>query len=203
MTDFTYKKAEAEDILPALELARRVLTDESIYACVPGPTEAEKYTSGCRMNPDKAIGSYSSGERLMLLALDGGSIAGLISECGDGRISLLVVDGKYRRRGVATALMKRMVCELKLRGFDKIALNAPENTLPFFARFGFIQAADKHEKDGFFAIPMDYGPNEIWDVYDINRNKTGRYADAAGNWTRGIIIWSSMFGSITQGRMAD
>ncbi|NLO49124.1 MAG: GNAT family N-acetyltransferase [Clostridiales bacterium] len=185
-----YKKAAAEDVLPALTLALRVLTEEK-PAFAPGA--AERFKTDCTEN-ERYVSSLTTGKNLMLVALDEGKTVGLISECGNGRISQLYIDGAYRRRGIATALMKHMVCMLKLRGFDTLILNAPSAALPFFLHFGFTPTAEKQEKNGFVYTLMTYKPNEIWDVYDINHNKTGRYAERGrklepGDYHLIVHIW--------------
>jgi GNAT superfamily N-acetyltransferase len=137
--------------------------------------------------PQASIEFDASDCNLMFVALDGEKIVGVIGECGDGHISIVSVDGVYQRQRIATALMSRMVCALKLRGFDKITLNSPPEALPFFKHFGFVPADIEQKLNGLILTPMLYEPNEIWDVYDHNRNKTGRFIErgramAAGDY---------------------
>ena len=80
-------------------------------------------------------------------------------------------------------MMEQMICLLKLRGSNKITLNSSPYGLPFYQHFGFITTDSEQHKDGFIFTPMVYMPNEIWDVYDENRNKTGRFVE------RGRLTW--------------
>ena len=126
----------------------------------------------------------------MYVALDGDKIVGR----GSGYVSMLFVDGSYHRRGIATALMGTMVCELKLRGFNKITVNSSPYGLPFYRHFGFAPTGPGQKKDGFIFTPMEYTPGEIWDVLDENGNKTGRYMErgrktAAGAYNLVVHVW--------------
>jgi 8-oxo-dGTP pyrophosphatase MutT (NUDIX family) len=112
----------------------------------------------------------------MFVALDDDGVVGVIAEkWGNGLINLLYVDGAYHRQGIATALMSLMVCELKLRKFDKITLLSSACALPFYQHYGFKPTDSEKRQGGFVFTPMEYTPREIWDVYDENRSKTGRF----------------------------
>lgn len=120
----------------------------------------------------------------MIGAFDGERIIGLISERGNGRISMVFVDKAYHRQGVATAIMEKMVVTLKLHGFDIITLDSSPYGVPFYHHFGFIDTDTEQHKDGFVFAPMSYTPMELWDVYDINRIRTGRIVERGRTMTQ-------------------
>ena len=177
--------------MPALELALRVFIE--FEAPDYGQDAVVKFKSDCIEN-EEYINNYVTGKHLMHVALDGDKIVGLVNERGNGHISMLFVDGSYHRQGIATTLMSNIVCDLKLRGFDRITVNSSPYGLPFYKHFGFKPDGDEQKKDGFIFTPMSYKPNEIWDIYDINHNKTGRYAErgrklAPGDCYLVVHVW--------------
>ena len=187
----SYRKAKPEDIYPAFELALRVFIE--FEAPDYDPDAVGKFKSDCIDNEDY-INNYVTGKHLLYVALEGNKIVGFVNERGNGHISMLFVDGIHHRQGIATTLMNNIVCELKLRGFDKITLNSSPYGLPFYKHFGFKPTDTEQKKDGFIFTPMSYKPNEIWDVYDSNRNKTGRYAErdrkmATGDYHLVVHVW--------------
>lgn len=154
----TYRKAKPEDIYPAFELALQVFME----------FEAPVYEQDAVVNfrndfidNEKYINNYVTGKHLMYVALEDNKIVGLVNERGNGHITMLFVDGLYHRRGIATTLMNYMVCELKLRGFNKITLNSSPYGLPFYKHYGFKPIDTEQKKGGFIYIPMAYEINEI------------------------------------------
>jgi 8-oxo-dGTP diphosphatase len=187
----TYRKAKPEDIYPAFELALRVFIE--FEAQDYEQDAVVKFKSDCIDN-EEYINNYVTGKHLMYVALEGNKIVGFVNERGNGHISMLFVDGLHHRQGIATTLMNNIVCDLKLCGFDKITLNSSPYGLPFYKHFGFKPTDTEQKKDGFIFTPMSYEPNEIWDVYDSNRNKTGRYAErgrkmAPGDYHLVVHVW--------------
>jgi 8-oxo-dGTP pyrophosphatase MutT (NUDIX family) len=90
--------------------------------------------------------------------------------------------------------MNHIICDLELRGFDKITLFSSPYGLPFYLQYGFTPTDVEQHSDGFIFTPMAYEPNEIWDVLDENGNKTGRYAErgrkmATGDYFLIVHVW--------------
>jgi predicted N-acetyltransferase YhbS len=157
--NFQIRQATAEDIRPALDLALRVFMeyDSQDY----GPEHTERM----RLSIEERIANsdiYLSGNRLMFVALDDKKVIGIIETYGNNRISLMFVDSEYQRQGIATELMRRMVYELKIRGFDKIVLNSSPNGLPFYRHFGFTIIETDKNINIHWKTPMSYTLNEIW-----------------------------------------
>ncbi len=115
---------------------------------------------------------YRSDKRLLFVALDDKKVIGIIETYGNNRISLMFVDRDYHRQGIATALMNRIVCELKMRGFDEIVLNSSPNGLLFYKHFGFTINETERNINTPWKTPMSYTINEKRDVIDENGNKT-------------------------------
>jgi 8-oxo-dGTP pyrophosphatase MutT (NUDIX family) len=119
----------------------------------------------------------------------------MINEHGANRhISEMAVDSEYHRQGIATELLHRMVYELKVAGFDCIKVASSEYAFSFYKNFGFVQTDAEQQHDGFISIPMEYTPNEIWDVLDADGNKTGRFHErgrkmAVGDYWVVVHVW--------------
>jgi len=174
---YRIRLARPDETLPALELAKRVFEEFTPPGYVPDPSGsfAERITSS------ENIEKYSSGKNLMFIAEDNGKIIGMVNERDGCHISKLFVDRKYHRQGVATRLMERIVCELKLRGVNRITLNSSQYALPFYEKFGFHKTENEQNKHGMNVTPMAYEPKEIWDLLDADGNKTGEYVERGRN----------------------
>lgn len=170
----TYRKATADDICPAFDLALRVFM---VFEAPSYTSEAVELLRADFAHKKTRPDIWITGGRLMFVALDCDTVVGMADARDNGHIQSFYVESAYHRRGIGTELMSRMVCELKLRGFDKITLDSSSYGLPFYLHFGFSPTDIEQKKDGFILTPMVYEPNEIWDVYDSNRSKTGRYAE--------------------------
>jgi len=153
---YKIRQATADDVLPALNLALRVFTEFEAPAYEHGAVA--KFKSDCIEN-DEYIENYKSGKRLMFIAVDDEKIVGIVNERGNGRISMMFVNGEYHRQGIATALMKRIVYELKLQGIDKITLQSSTYGVPFYNAFGFKSTGAERQADFFTVIPMEYTSN--------------------------------------------
>lgn len=188
---YQIRQATPDDIRPAFDLALRVFMEYEAPVYEPGAVV--KFKADCIENKEY-IEKYITCKHLMFIAADNEEIVGIVNERGNGRISMLFVDGKYHRQGIATALMERMVCELKLEGIEKITLHSSPYGVHFYKHFGFLPTDVEQKIDCFTITPMEYIPNEIWDVLDVNGNKTGRYAErgrkmATGDYHIIVHVW--------------
>ena len=123
-----------------------------------------EHTERMRLSIEERIANldiYLSGNRLMFVALDDKKVIGIIETYGNNRISLMFIDSEYQRQGIATKLMRRMVYELKIRGFDKIVLNSSPNGLLFYRHFGFTIIETEKNINTPWKTPMSYTLNEI------------------------------------------
>jgi isopentenyldiphosphate isomerase/GNAT superfamily N-acetyltransferase len=181
-----------EDVRPAFDLALRMFIKFQLPDYEP---QALAHFKSVHIDNEQYIQDYTSGKNLMYIALDGEKIVGMINEHGTNRhISEMAVDGEYHRRGIATELMNRMVCELKMCGVERIELTSSPYGLPFYLNYGFTPTENEKRKNGFIYTPMAYEPNEIWDVLDKDGNKTGRLHErgrkmAANDYHLEVFVW--------------
>jgi GNAT superfamily N-acetyltransferase len=138
---YTIRGALPEDVRPALDLALNVFTEYEMpdYA----PEALENFKRGMDVGR-------------MCVALDGEKIIGLVNERKNGHVSMLFVDGRYHRRGIATVLMNEMVSALKSEGIKRITLNASPYGMAFYEHFGFRPTDSVQHADGFVFTPMEY-----------------------------------------------
>ena len=81
------------------------------------------------------------------VALDGERIIGLISLRSKRHISLLFVDEKYHKQGVARALMERLWSYLRYQKVPYCTVNSSPYAVGFYHKMGFVDL-DKQQIDG-------------------------------------------------------
>lgn len=171
MMNYTVRPVKPAEVRAALLLAYKVFME--FEAPAYSEEGVHNFVSDCIEN-DSFENNYTSGKHLMLGAFDGDRIIGMIAKKNGNHICLLFVDKDYHRQGIASALMREMVVALKLKGADRITVNSSPYGLPFYKHFGFTETGNEQTVNGITFVPMAYVPNELWDVYDKNRVKTGR-----------------------------
>ena len=154
----TYKKANPEDIRPALILWFKIWDKYIIPKSATETPDYDEITQNSGL-----LKKYESGERSLIIAKDNDKIVGVIGADTNGNNIRppLCVDSEYHRQGIATELLHRMVCELKVAGFDCIKVASSEYAFSFYKNFGFVQTGAEQQHDGFISIPMEYTPTEI------------------------------------------
>ncbi len=98
---------------------------------------------------------FLKGEYLMLLALDGERIIGLITLRNGCHISLLFVEGDYHRQGVGSALVGALESYLAEEiGIRILTVNAAPDAVGFYHKIGFRDLDRQQEKEGILYTPM-------------------------------------------------
>ncbi len=147
--------------MPALELGRRVFTE--FEAPLYTEDAIPKFIGGCVKN-EGYITNYTLQKHMMFIAVDevenggGDKIVGVISERGEGRISMLFVDGVYQRQGIATALMDAVIADLTRAGIRRVTLEASPVGMPFYQKYGFTASDKEQNIGGFIFTPMYFDP---------------------------------------------
>ena len=143
--------ATEADIPSALDLAW------SMFVKFDSPDYGVEHTERMREAIEDRLRDLSIyTKRLIVVALVDDKVVGMIETYGTNRISLLFVDSKYQRKGIATALMSKIASELKMRGYDKIVLNSSPHGLPFYKHFGFVVVEEEKNPDTPWKTPMSY-----------------------------------------------
>ncbi len=98
---------------------------------------------------------FIKGEYLMMLALDGQKIIGLITLRSGCHISLLFVDGEYHRQGVGSSLVGALGSYLtEETDIRYLTVNGAPYAVEFYHKIGFWDLAGQQEKDGILYTPM-------------------------------------------------
>ena len=93
---------------------------------------------------------------LVLVAEDGGMLAGMAELRGNSHISLLCVDKAYQRRGIAGELVRRgtEVCRNRKPGLAQVTVNSSPYAVPVYLRLGFAVTGPEQEVHGIRFTPM-------------------------------------------------
>jgi GNAT superfamily N-acetyltransferase len=98
-----------------------------------------KQTTWARERPLEGIRKMLDNTPVKLGAWDGDTLIGFVRALSDGMykayIDDVVVDEPYRKRGVGTQLIQRML--EKLKGVNVVFLNCGEQVVAFYKKFGF------------------------------------------------------------------
>ena len=71
--------------------------------------------------------------------------ARLLPDAHIGRVAVLA---EWRRRGVGSALLLRLIDEARARGHARVLLNAQLDAMPFYARYDFVGRGDVFDEAG-------------------------------------------------------
>lgn len=149
--EYEIRLATADDIPPALDLAWRMFVRYDSLDYGVEHTERMRVAIEDRL---KNLSIYI--QRLMVVALVDDKVVGMLETYGTNRISLLFVDSEYQRKGIATAMMRKIASELKMRGHDKIVLNSSPYGLSFYIHFGFTVEDEEKNVDTPWKTPMSF-----------------------------------------------
>ncbi len=72
----------------------------------------------------------------------------------DGHIGRMAVLKSARGAGVGGALLRALMDEASRRGFAEVTLNAQTHAIPFYRRFGFVEAGGKYDDAGIPHVTM-------------------------------------------------
>ncbi len=90
----------------------------------------------------------------MWVALEGNKIIGLISLRSKKHISLLFVDEKYHKQGVARALMERLWSYLRYKKIPHCTVNSSPYAVGFYHKLGFVDLDEEKVDAGIRFTPM-------------------------------------------------
>ncbi len=99
--------------------------------------------------------SFLRGEYVMVVAEKDGEIVGAGSLRGDNFLSLLFVDERYHRQGIATALLDTLCDYLMEEGQFRIVVNSSPYAVGFYEKKGFTQTAPEMAFAGIRVTQMN------------------------------------------------
>ncbi|MBS7329839.1 GNAT family N-acetyltransferase [Lacrimispora saccharolytica] len=99
---------------------------------------------------------FLQGHYKLIVALCDDRIVGVASLRNGTHLSLLFVDDKYHRRGIARAMMYRFKDYLVGEGESFITVNASPYATEFYHKVGFVSEGPMQKKDGMIFTPMKW-----------------------------------------------
>ena len=92
----------------------------------------------------------------VLVAMEGEHPAGVIELRDNDHVSLLFVDTRYQRHGIARELLARAIAVARPAkpGLDRVTVNSSHFGVPAYERLGFRQTGPERAVNGIVFIPM-------------------------------------------------
>jgi GNAT superfamily N-acetyltransferase len=102
---------------------------------------------------------FDSGECLILVALCNDELVGMIELRGTDHLSMLFVDDRFHRRGIARALLEGAIQRLAGPGAElsNIEVNSSRYAIPIYRRLGFEISGPEQTVNGITFTPMRRG----------------------------------------------
>lgn len=99
---------------------------------------------------------FSIGEYQLFVAVDQGKIVGIVTLRNATHISLLFVDEKYHKRGIASKLLEYLKQYLITEvGAYYLTVNSSPCAVGFYHKLGFKDLGPETTKDGILYTPME------------------------------------------------
>lgn len=142
------KEIDANSLNEAVELVDRVFSEfVAVEYSDNGIATFNEYIYDCDLlSKNKMWGFY-----------EGIELAGVIATRDIAHISLLFVDKRHHRKGIAKQLLHAVVSDVTARSDNnKIDVNASPYAVNIYERMGFVRTSEKQVKDGIAFFPMVY-----------------------------------------------
>ena len=127
----------------ALDLRRAVFCDEQ---GVPLEEEIDEHDT-------------ADGDAIHALAYEGSAVLGTgrfyQSRPGCAQIGRMAVGPEHRRSGVGSAILEALMMEARRRGFERAALLAQVDAIPFYERYGYVVVGEPVMDGGIPHQPME------------------------------------------------
>ena len=106
-------------------------------------------------NPEDFFWRVQQGQ-LILVAVVKDEIVGVIQIRNYDHISLLFVDAKYHRRGIAKGLFQEAlkICRDHAPGLAEVTVHSSPYAVPVYKKLGFQQLQPEQVKNGIRFVPM-------------------------------------------------
>ncbi len=150
--NLSFRSLESGEEIAACNFVRRVF-DEFIssYYSSDGIDEFYKIS-----DPELLVGENNNDDKIILVAVCGIEIIGIIKMKGGTHISWLFVAGEHQRKGVAKELLRRAIdiCIEKNPNLSHVTVNSSPNSISAYNKFGFMALGPETEYNGMRFTPM-------------------------------------------------
>lgn len=152
MSEYVIKNIKFDRIKEALELVKDVFMefDAPDYT----PQGIEEFINQIIEN-ETFINRFATGEQIMIGAFSDNQIIGVLAISIRNHISLVFVDKKYHRLGIASKLFDEIQSKLKLKDAGSITLNSSPYAVSFYKKIGFVATDVEQVKNGIRYTPME------------------------------------------------
>lgn len=90
---------------------------------------------------------------LILLALSGDQVVGMVELRGGRHVSLMFMAAEHQRRGLGRELLRRAGLEIEAQP-GCLTVNSSPNAVPAYERMGFRVTGPAQQRDGIIFVPM-------------------------------------------------
>ena len=104
----------------------------------------------------EALVDRSRSNHFVLVAIAGEGPAGVIELRDNDHVSLLFVDSRFQRHGIARELLERALSLARPAkpGLDRVTVNSSRFGVPIYEKLGFRQTGPERSVNGIVFIPM-------------------------------------------------
>lgn len=153
--DFCVRRLRPEELDGALELAWN--TYLRFEAPDYGPEGVETFRRDIVEN-EAFHAACRCGENRMWGAFDGDMLVGLFAMRGESHIVLVFTHYTYHRKGVATAIFRKLLEDVRTEnpGLTRLTLNSSPYGRPFYLKTGFRETDVEKTINGIRFTAMEY-----------------------------------------------
>ncbi len=146
-------KLEKNNIYDAIKLIEKVFFEFS----APNLSKKGQNEFCTFISYHKIIEKYEKNEIIFWGCYNDNLLVGVIALRNTNHISLLFVDKKYHRKGIAKQLFQvaKDFCEKNIKN-NKISVNSSPYAIKFYHHLGFIDISNEKVVNGIRFIPMVY-----------------------------------------------
>lgn len=156
MEHIIIRKIEFHEVAAAMALAMEVFLQ--FEAPDYGPEGVESFRRDMIENEDY-LGNARRGLCPIYAAFDGDKMVAIMGlRSNKTHINLVFTRKEYHRRGIATALFRHLLEDLRVEnpGLEFLTLNSSPYGLPFYLHLGFVPQSKEQTINGIRFTPMKY-----------------------------------------------
>ncbi|MDR0813810.1 MAG: GNAT family N-acetyltransferase [Oscillospiraceae bacterium] len=147
------KEIAIDDLEQALSLVNRVFAE--FVAVDYGEQGRNTFTAYLKNKYEEAATGLNTGHKKLWGYYKNNSIVGVIGTRDTTHISLMFVDKKYHKQGIAKELFNNLLSELsENREVEQITVNSSPYAVGVYEHLGFVKTDAQQEKDGIIYVPM-------------------------------------------------
>jgi len=147
------KIVDDKDLRQAIELVNNVFSE--FVAADYSEEGKNTFENYLKNKYDEVPLDLESGYKKMWAYYQNGEIIGVISTRDISHISLMFVDKKHHKKGIARQMFNVVLEELRNNeAVKQITVNSSPYAVRVYEHLGFVKTGNQQEKDGIIFIPM-------------------------------------------------